>query len=122
MVVSFNPGYQKSLKEMKPSTRQRFVSLSFNYPEPKLECEIIQKEAGLEEKLSERLVKLATKIRATHELGLTETVSTRLLVSAGKLIVNGLAPRLACEVSIVESLTDDLEVAQTLKEIVSLII
>lgn len=122
MVVSFNPGYQQSLKEMKPSTRQRFVSIAFNYPDASEEVQIVSLESGLNEKESKKLVQLATKIRNLSELGLSETVSTRLLVSAAKLIQAGLAPRLACNVSIVEALTDDLDTSQTLRDLVSLII
>lgn len=122
LVVSFNPGYQQSLKEMKPSTRQRFISLSFDYPEEKSEIEIVQAESGLDEKICKRLVKIGTKIRNLHELGLAETVSTRLLVGAAKLIKDGLAPEIACEVSIVQPLSDDPEVIQALKDIAALII
>lgn len=122
MVVSFNPGYQQSLKEMKPSMRQRFVSLAFNYPPKNIEVEIVQKESGIDEKEAIKLVVLAQKIRNLSELGLSETVSTRLLISTAKLIQGGLFARLACEIGIVQSLTDDEDTIQTLKEIVSLII
>jgi nitric oxide reductase NorQ protein len=122
LVVSFNPGYQKSLKEMKPSTRQRFVSLAFEYPEEKVETEIVATESSLPLKDAAKLVKLASKIRSMHELGLVETVSTRLLINAAKLMVNEMQPRLACEVAIVEALSDDLDTTKVLREIVSLII
>ncbi len=122
LVVSFNPGYQQSLKEMKPSTRQRFVSLGFDYPEEKLEIEIVAKESGLAENECKKLVKLGNKIRGLHELGLAETVSTRLLVNAAKIITDGLSPRVACDVSIVQPLSDDQEVIQTLKDLVMLMI
>ena len=106
-VASFNPGYQKGFKELKPSTRQRFVSLSFDFPNPKMELEIIISETGVEEADAKRLVKIGNKIRNLTEMGLAETVSTRLLVDAGKLIHTGLGKRLAVEVAIVEPLTDD---------------
>lgn len=122
MVVSFNPGYQQSLKEMKPSTRQRFISLSFDYPPSDIELEIVHTESGLPLKESKRLITLATKIRNLNELGLAETVSTRLLISAAKLIKAGLQPRLACDVAIVQPLSDDIDTISTLKDIVSLII
>lgn len=122
MVVSFNPGYQQSLKEMKPSTRQRFVSMSFDYPDEKTEIEIIHIESGLEQKDCKKLVTLGNKIRNLNELGLAETVSTRLLVSSAKMMKTGLAPRLACEVCIVQSLSDDNDVIEILKDVVSLII
>lgn len=122
MVVSFNPGYQHSLKEMKPSTRQRFISLSFNYPEEKIEQEIIQKEASLDSSMAKKLVMFAQKVRNLHELGLTETVSTRLLISAGKLIATKMEPRLAADVAIIQTLSDDEDTILALKDIASLII
>lgn len=122
MIVSFNPGYQHSLKEMKPSTRQRFISLAFTYPDPELEQEIVSVESGLEAKETKKLISIAKKIRALSELGLTETVSTRLLISAAKLIKAQMSPRLACDVAIVQTLTDDIDTATTLKDIINLII
>ena len=122
MIVSFNPGYQKSLKEMKPSTRQRFVSLSFDYPDQEVEAHIIESETSLNHKSCKKLAKLATKIRSLHELGLAETVSTRLLINAAKLMMTDMQPRLACDVAIVESLSDETQTSRALKEIVSLII
>lgn len=121
MVVSFNPGYQQSLKEMKPSTRQRFVSIGFDYPPSNLELEIVASESGLNLKECKKLIQISEKIRNLSELGLAETVSTRLLISAAKLIHAGLAPRLACDVSIVQPLTDDVDTTNILKDIVSLI-
>jgi nitric oxide reductase NorQ protein len=122
LVASFNPGYQKGFKELKPSTRQRFVALSFNYPESNIEIEIIKQETGLENGYAKKLVKIAGKIRNLTELGLTETVSTRLLVDAGKLIHTGLPPRQAAEVAIVEPLSDDLDITGALKDITSMMI
>lgn len=90
LVASFNPGYQKGFKELKPSTRQRFVALSFDYPNPKIESEILVNETGISADIAQKLVAIGTKIRNLTELGLTETVSTRLLVDASKLINNGL--------------------------------
>ncbi len=121
-IASYNPGYQKGFKELKPSTRQRFVALSFDYPNPKNEAEIVVKETGVESKIADKLVKIANKVRNLTELGLTETVSTRLLVDAGKLIVSGLPKRLSVEVGVVEPLTDDLDTLEALKDIVSLMI
>jgi nitric oxide reductase NorQ protein len=121
-VASFNPGYQKGFKELKPSTRQRFVSVSFDFPNPKMEQEIIISETGIEEADAKRLVKIGNKIRNLTEMGLAETVSTRLLVDAGKLIHTGLGKRLAVEVAIVEPLTDDLDSLTALKEMTSMMI
>ena len=121
-IASYNPGYQKGFKELKPSTRQRFVAMSFDYPSPKTEAEIVVKETNIDSKIATQLVKIANKVRNLSELGLTETVSTRLLVDAGKLIVSGLPKRLAVEVGIVEPLTDDLDTLEALKDITSLMI
>lgn len=122
LVASFNPGYQKGFKELKPSTRQRFVALSFDYPKPKDEIEILVEESGIDSDTAKRLVVIGTKIRNLTELGLTETVSTRLLVDAAKLIHNGLPKRLAVHVAVVEPLTDELETIQALKDLCDLMI
>ncbi len=122
LVASFNPGYQRGFKELKPSTRQRFVAMSFDYPEEKVEIEILVSETGIQADIAKKLVNIATKIRNLTELGLTETVSTRLLVDAAKLIHTGLSKRLAVHVAIVEPLTDDLEVIQALKDLGDLMI
>jgi len=122
LVASFNPGYQRGFKELKPSTRQRFVAISFAYPEPKVETEILASETGIEKGDAKKLVNIATKIRNLTELGLTETVSTRLLVDAAQLIHVGLPKRLAVHVAVVEPLTDDLEVIAALKDLSDLMI
>lgn len=122
LVASFNPGYQRGFKELKPSTRQRFVAISFDYPEPKVETEIVVSETGIDATIAKKLVNIATKIRNLTELGLTETVSTRLLVDAAKLIHAGLPKRLSVHVAVVEPLTDDLEVIKALKDLSDLMI
>lgn len=122
LVASFNPGYQHGLKELKPSTRQRFVALSFSYPPAEVEIEIVCGETGADRQLVAGLVKIAGKIRAAPELGLPETVSTRLLVDAARLIRDGLPPRLACQVAIVEPLTDDADTVQALNDLVALLL
>lgn len=122
LVASFNPGYQRGFKELKPSTRQRFIAISFEYPEAKIETNIIVNETNVEEDIAKKLVNIGNKIRNLTELGLTETVSTRLLVDAAKLICTGLPKRLAVKVAIVEPLTDDSEVAQALLDISNLMI
>ena len=121
MIVSYNPGYRRALKEMKPSTRQRFVSLLFGYPPPEVEIEIVCAESGVDPARARRLVTLATKIRTLEELGLAETVSTRLLVGAGTLIRRGLPPRLACNVAVVQPLTDDPVTAAALQDLADLV-
>lgn len=120
LVISYNPGYQKSFKELKPSTRQRFVSLEFQYPKTEIEIEIVTKEAKIEKSMASKLVNLSTKIRNLNELGLTESVSTRLLVNAGVLMNSGLSPRSAAEVAIANSLTDDQDTIRALNEIIAL--
>ncbi|MDP3352784.1 MAG: CbbQ/NirQ/NorQ/GpvN family protein [Flavobacteriaceae bacterium] len=122
LLASFNPGYQRGFKELKPSTRQRFVALSFNYPDAKIETEIIVNESGIDNSDAKKLVNIGTKIRNLTELGLTETVSTRLLVDAAKLIHSGLPKRLSVDVAVVEPLTDDLEVIAALKDLCHLMI
>jgi len=122
LVASFNPGYQKGFKELKPSTRQRFIATSFDYSEAKIETEILVQETNIDESTAKKLVNIATKIRNLTELGLAETVSTRLLVDAAKLIHSGLPKRLSVEVAVVEPLTDDLEVIEALKDLCNLMI
>jgi len=122
LVASFNPGYQKGFKELKPSTKQRFVALSFTYPEEKIETEVLVNETDIDKSTAKKLVNIANKIRNLTELGLTETVSTRLLVDAAKLIHSGLPKRLSVEVAIVEPLTDDLEIIEALRDLCNLMI
>jgi len=122
LVASFNPGYQKGFKELKPSTRQRFIALSFNYPKPKDEVIILSTETGIDESTAKKLVNIANKIRNLTELGLTETVSTRLLVDAAKLIHSGLPKRLSTRVAVVEPLTDDPEIIEALADLCDLMI
>lgn len=120
LVVSFNPGYQRGLKELKPSTRQRFVAMSFDYPSPELEAEIVLGEVGGEPKVAKRLSALAQKLRTLDALGLAELPSTRLVVDAAKLIRSGVEPRRACDVAIVQPLTDDPAIVNALRDVVAL--
>lgn len=120
LVMSYNPGYQKSFKELKPSTRQRFVGLSFAYPNPEKEAQIVMTESGAPEKVCKNLVALACKIRSLSELGLTENVSTRLIVNSALLIQQGVEHRLAAEVGIAEALTDETDAVRAIKDIVAL--
>lgn len=122
LVASFNPGYQRGFKELKPSTRQRFVALQFNYPDAKIEVEILINETNIEETDAKKLVSMGNKIRNLTELGLAETVSTRLLVDAAKLIKSGLPKRLAVKVAVVEPLTDDKDVTEALTDLCNLMI
>ncbi|MCF6213150.1 MAG: CbbQ/NirQ/NorQ/GpvN family protein [Flavobacteriaceae bacterium] len=122
LVASFNPGYQKGFKELKPSTKQRFVALSFNYPEEKIETEILINETKIDKATAKKLVNIGNKIRNLTELGLTETASTRLLIDAAKLIHSGLPKRLSVHVAVVEPLTDDIEIIEALKDLCDLMI
>ena len=119
LCISYNPGYQSALKDLKHSTRQRFISIEFYYPPREIEREIIQQESGCTEEQSDSLAKLGEKIRNLEDHGLQEGASTRLLIYAGRLITEGIAPRRACQVAIVWTLTDDPELQRSLEEVTS---
>lgn len=117
LVISYNPGYQNLLKGLKPSTRQRFVALSLGYPNAEVELAIVQKETGLPQAQARQLVQLAKALRSLSDQDLEETASTRLLVSAGRLVASGLSMRQACHAAIVDALTDDSDTAQALDDV-----
>ena len=117
LVVSYNPGYQNLLKGMKPSTRQRFVSLRFDFPRPEQEEAVLIGETACAPDLAKRLVAIANALRALKDRDLEEAASTRLLVYAALLVKDGMDPVAACRVGIVESLTDDADVAEGLMEV-----
>ena len=119
LVISYNPGYQSALKDLKHSTRQRFIALDFTYPPREQEAEIITHESGVDPAMAMELAKLGEKVRNLREHGLGEGVSTRLLIYAGKLIAKGIGPRRACQVAVVWGLTDDTEVQRSIEEVVS---
>jgi nitric oxide reductase NorQ protein len=121
LVISYNPGYQTVLKDLKPSTRQRFVAIEFDYPSEEIEKTIVQREGGVSEDVAGQLVRLAGKVRNLREHGLQEGVSTRLLVYTGQLIASDLSPRVACQSGFVAALTDDQEVQKSLQEVVEAI-
>lgn len=118
LAVSYNPGYQSVLKDLKQSTRQRFVSLEFNYPDQDLEADIVQHESGLTGKTSQTLVRLAAMTRNLKDAGLPEGASTRLLIHAGKLMRSGMAPRRACRAAVSETLTDDHDLVSSINEMI----
>jgi nitric oxide reductase NorQ protein len=120
LVVSYNPGYQNVLKGMKPSTKQRFISLSFDYPKKEVEKEIIIKESGIDEQKAIKLVEIASEIRQLSDTDIQEAVSTRLLVYAAKLIKKGFNEYDACIHSLVESLSDEDDVLEVLEKLISL--
>jgi nitric oxide reductase NorQ protein len=119
LVISYNPGYQSALKDLKHSTRQRFIAIEFDYPPREQEAQIIAHEAGCDAASAMDLARLGEKVRNLKEHGLGEGVSTRLLVYAGKLIANGVAARRACQVAITWALTDDAEVQRSIEEVVT---
>ncbi len=118
LVVSYNPGYQNLLKGMKPSTRQRFVSMRFDYPDAATETNIIQQEAAIDKDRAGQLIELAQALRALKDHDLEESASTRLLVYAATLINSGFDPVDACRAAIIEPLTDDEETVAALMEVV----
>lgn len=120
LVVSYNPGYQRSLREMKPSTRQRFLALAFGYPGEENEALIVATESGAEAAVAKKLVRIGRKIRHLTELSLMESVSTRLLIAAGKLIAAGFPPRLACVTAIAEPLTDEPEALAAITQLIEI--
>jgi len=121
LVISYNPGYQSVLKELKHSTRQRFVTIDFDYPARDKEAQIIAHESGTPIEVAMNLAKMGEKVRHLKASGLEEGVSTRLLIYAGQLIRRGVAPRRACEVSVSKSLTDDQESQRAIDELAATI-
>jgi nitric oxide reductase NorQ protein len=119
LVVSYNPGYQSALKDLKHSTRQRFIAIEFNYPSKDIEARIIQHESDVDDETAQALAKLGGKVRNLKEYGLQEGVSTRMLIYAGKLITRGITPRRACQVGVTWAITDDQGMQQSIGEVVS---
>lgn len=117
LVISYNPGYQTVLKDLKPSTKQRFVALTFDYPPEEKEVPIVARESGLDQAMAAKLVAAARKARNLKDHGLQEVTSTRALVYAGSLISGGVPPLEACLVAIVNPQTDDPELVEALMEI-----
>ena len=118
LVISYNPGYQNVLKDLKPSTRQRFVAIDFDYPTLAEEASIIAHESGVNAAFSDQLARIGQKIRNLRSHGFDEGVSTRLLVYAGQLIVQGVLPRRACDAAISKAVSDDLELQRAIAELV----
>jgi len=122
LVISYNPGYQSMMKDLKTSTKQRFTGLEFDYPSEKLETKILTRETGLDEKQSAQLVNIAVRARQLKGHGLDEGISTRLLVYAAQLIIGGITPRQACEMALITPLTDDEDIRATLISAVDLVL
>ena len=121
LVVSYNPGYQHLLKGLKPSTRQRFISLAFDFPAPEREAEIVVTETGIDPVRAKQLVSLARALRLTADHDLEEAPGTRLIVDAAKLMVSGCRAPTACRVAIIECLSDDPEITRALMVVVAAI-
>lgn len=119
LVVSYNPGYQNLLKGMKPSTRQRFVAMRFDYPSAEQETQIVATEAGIDERLAGQLVRLSNAIRRLENHDLEEVASTRLLIFAARLIKAGVPVQQACMACLAEPLSDDLQTVHALMDVVN---
>jgi nitric oxide reductase NorQ protein len=117
LVLSYNPGYQSVLKDLKPSTRQRFVAIDFEYPARDLEARIVAHESGVDLDVAMQLAKLGEKVRHLKSSGLAEGVSTRLLVYAGQLVRQGVSPRRACTVAVSHALTDDQDSQRAIDDV-----
>jgi nitric oxide reductase NorQ protein len=122
LVVSYNPGYQHVLKDLKPSTRQRFVALDFTFPPPDLESRIVAHEGGVDSPAARELVGLAGRLRQLRDRGLPEVPSTRLLVAAARLMASGVQAREACRVAIAAPLTDDPELLAAVHDVIAAVL
>ncbi|WP_298235452.1 CbbQ/NirQ/NorQ/GpvN family protein [uncultured Azohydromonas sp.] len=118
LVLSYNPGYQRMVKDLKPSTRQRFVALEFDFPAPAQEARVVQRESGCAEGDAVALVQLAQRLRQLQAQGLTELPGTRLLVAAARLVAAGTDLRTACRVALLAPLSDDPVLLQAMQELV----
>ncbi|MDD3516748.1 MAG: CbbQ/NirQ/NorQ/GpvN family protein [Chromatiales bacterium] len=114
LVISYNPGYQSLMKDLKQSTKQRFGALDFDYPDAGIETEVVARETGVDKATAEKLVQIAHRARNLKGHGLDEGISTRLLVYAGQLIAKGVDPLAACSMTLVCPLTDDPDMRETL--------
>ena len=121
LVISYNPGYQSLMKDLKQSTKQRFVAFDFDYPAPEAEATILAKEAGIELDIARKLVQIAQTARNLKGHGLDEGISTRLLVYAASLMKNGIAQKDACRMALVSPITDDADIRSTLHHAIEMI-
>lgn len=122
LVISYNPAYQHALKDLKPSTRQRFVALDFDFPPPEREARIVAHESGVDPGQANALVDLAGRLRRLRDRGLPEVPSTRVLIAAACLIAQGIAPRDACHVALVSPLSDDPTLAASMRDLVDAVL
>jgi nitric oxide reductase NorQ protein len=120
LVISYNPGYQSLMKDLKQSTKQRFGAIDFDYPEAGVESEIVMHETKVDKATAEKLVQIAHRARNLKGHGLDEGISTRLLAYAGSLIARGIEPRAACQMTLVRPITDDPDMRETLDAAVAM--
>lgn len=120
LVVSYNPGYQRMIKDMKPSTRQRFVALDFDFPPLEREIAIVAHEGGIDRSVAHLLVTLAHKLRGLQDRGLAEVPSTRLLIATARLVAGGIPMRRACYVGVLAPLSDDNSLVAAMRDLVDL--
>ncbi|MFO7965756.1 MAG: CbbQ/NirQ/NorQ/GpvN family protein [Desulfobacterales bacterium] len=121
LVISYNPGYQSTIKNLKHSTRQRFIAIEFDYPPPEKEAVIIEHESGVDESTAMDLARVGQKIRNLKGHVLTEAAGTRLLIYAGRLVRQGISRKRACEIAITASVSDEKQVQRAISEVVSAI-
>jgi nitric oxide reductase NorQ protein len=119
LVISYNPGYQHALKDLKPSTRQRFVALEFDFPTPDVEADIVAHEGGVERNRAVALVTLTNRLRQLGDRGLAEVPSTRLIVATARLLANGIPIRTACRTALLGPLTDDPDLLAAMHDLVT---
>ncbi|TSE35406.1 CbbQ/NirQ/NorQ/GpvN family protein [Tepidimonas charontis] len=119
LVISYNPGYQSLMKDLKQSTKQRFVALDFDYPEPEVEAEIVAHESGVAREIAEKLVHIGQRSRNLKGHGLDEGLSTRMLIYAAGLIAHGVSPVAACHMALVRPITDDPDMRDALEAAVA---
>ena len=122
LAISYNPGYQSAVKDLKQSTRQRFVSIDFDYPPADLERKIVAHESLVNEETAKYLVEIGQRIRNFKHHGLEAGVSTRLLIYAGKLIHEGIEPREACRIAMARPITDNVDLQKSIDEIINAIV
>jgi nitric oxide reductase NorQ protein len=118
LVISYNPGYQRMLKDLKPSTRQRFVALDLDFPSPEHEAAVVENESGVDRATAHALVALGQRIRNLRDRGLAEVPSTRLLIAAASLIVNGIPLHEACYTAVISPLSDDESLLDAMRDLV----
>ncbi len=122
LIVSYNPGYQHVLKDLKISTRQRFVALEFDFPPPELETRIVEREGGVDHASATELVMLAGRLRQLRDRGLAEVPSTRLLVAAARLIARGVSPADACRTAVAAPLTDEADLLAAIHDVIAAVL